>query len=116
MLNSKLKLDFEIKTENIDICHILPSRRKDTHPIIIKFVRRSVRQAVYYYKKNLKSSSDHPEKLAITESLTKRRFALLSEARVAYGFTNVWTLYGNVFSSYENKRFGVVNLFSLPGS
>ena len=109
LLNNRLKLDFDIKSEDIDTCHILPSRRKDTHPIIIKFVRRSVRQAVYQKKRNLKSSVENPEKLALTESLTKRRFSLLSKARAAFGFKNVWTLNGNVFCSYQDNRFSIID-------
>ena len=43
-LNSRLNLDYKIKPHDIDICHILPSRKPSSAPIIIKFVRRSVRE------------------------------------------------------------------------
>ena len=113
LLNTKLNLDFKITPGDIDICHILPSRRRDTNPIIIKFVRRSVRQAVYFKKKNLKSTGNNPQKLALTESLTKRRFQLLAEARVAFGFKNVWTLNGNVFCSYKDNRFSIFDFCDI---
>ena len=103
-LNLRLGLSHRIKTFDIDTCHILPSRKKDTSPIIIKFVRRSVRDSIYSSKKNLKSEEENAEKLSITESLTKRRLALVEEARNAFGFRNVWTFYGNVYCFFKNKR------------
>ena len=103
-LNLRLGLSHRIKTFDIDTCHILPSRKKDTSPIIIKFVRRSVRDSIYSSKKNLKSEEENAEKLSITESLTKRRLALEEEARNAFGFRNVWTCYGNVYCFFKNKR------------
>ena len=103
-LNLRLGLSHRIKTFDIDTCHILPSRKKDTSPIIIKFVRQSVRDSIYSSKKNLKSEEENAEKLSITESLTKRRLALVEEARNAFGFRNVWTFYGNVYCFFKNKR------------
>ena len=61
-LNFRLGLRHRIKTFDIDTCHILPSRKKDTFPIIIKFVRRSVRDSIYSSKKNLKSEKKRMRK------------------------------------------------------
>ena len=83
-LNSELDLEYQIRSNDIDICHILPSRKGRPPPIIIKFVRRSVRNLVFYNKKKLKKSQ---EKLSITESLTKRRLLLVMEAKKAFGST-----------------------------
>ena len=41
-LNSELDLEYQIRS-TIDICHVLPSRKGRPPPIIIKFVKRSVR-------------------------------------------------------------------------
>lgn len=105
-LNSRLCLDYKIKSLDIDTCHILPSRspRKDGwSPIIIKFVRRSVRDLVYSNKRKLKSANNR-EKLSITESLTSRRLTLLLEARKAFGYYNVWTSNGTVYCAYNDSR------------
>ena len=74
-LNSRLGLSYRIKTIDIDTCRILPFSEKDTSPIIIKFVMRSVQDSIYSSKKNLKSEGEKAEKLSITEFLTKRRLA-----------------------------------------
>ena len=110
-LNSELDLEYQIRSNDIDICHVLPSRKGRPPPIIIKFVRRSVRNLVFYNKKKLKKSQ---EKLSITESLTKRRLLLVMEAKKAFGFNNVWTNNGIVYYFYKEKRqvlkdFGDIN-------
>ena len=111
MLNSELDLEYQIRSTDIDICHVLPSRKGRPPPIIIKFVRRSVRNLVFYNKKKLKKSQ---EKLSITESLTKRRLLLVMEAKKAFRFNNVWTNNGIVYCFYKEKRlvlkdFGDIN-------
>ena len=48
--NNHLDLPCEIDDYELDICHPLPSFKKK-NPVIIKFVRRSIRNLVYYHKK-----------------------------------------------------------------
>ena len=67
VINSKLKLPYKITSLDIDICHPLPSQ-KQKKPIIIKFVRRSVRNAVYANKRYFKTATG--PKYSLTESLT----------------------------------------------
>ena len=69
VINNHLDLPCEIDEYELDICHSLPSFKKK-NPIITKFVRRSIRNLVFY-KKNLKFIKG--AKLSITEFLTKRR-------------------------------------------
>ena len=97
-LNSELHLEYQIRSTDIDLCHVLPSRKGRSHPIIIKFVKRSVRNLVFYNKKKLKKSQ---EKLSITESLTKKRLLLVMEAKKVFGFNNVWTNNGIVYCFYK---------------
>ena len=112
-LNNKLKLTCKITPLDIDTCHTLPSRNRDTKPIIIKFVRRSVRDMVFSLKKNLKASNGDTEKLAISESLTKRRFSILSEAKKSFGFRNVWTWNGYIYCFFKQKRHAIYDLYDI---
>ena len=110
-LNSELDLEYQIRSTDIDICLVLPSRKGCLPPIIIKFVRRSVRNLLFHNKKKLKKSQ---EKLSITDTLTKRRLLLVKEAKKAFGFNNVWTNNGIVYCFYKEKRqvlkdFGDIN-------
>ena len=62
-LNSKLKFAHPIRNSDIDLCHVLPSR-KGKNPIFIKFVR-SVRNQVFNSKSLLKATKETDPKLAI---------------------------------------------------
>ena len=95
-LNSKLNLPTNLQNSDLDICHSLPSR-SNKKPIIIKFVRRSMRNMVFFNKKKLKSNDDAGIKLLITECLTKRRLKLMEESRNVFGFKNVWSFKGNIY-------------------
>ena len=108
VINNHLNLPCEIDEYELDICHHLPSFKKK-NPIIIKFVRRSIRNLVFYHKKNLKFIKG--AKLSITESLTKRRLKLLEEARSVFKFKNVWTTKCEVFVNFRGKKH---HIFDFP--
>ena len=101
-LNSRLKFAHPICNSDIDICHIMPSR-KGKNPIIIKFVR-SVKNQAFNSKSLLKETKKSDPKLAITESLTRRRSKLQKQPKKVFGFQNVWTQKGNIFCIFEGKR------------
>ena len=111
-LNSRLNLDYKISSSDIDTCHVLPTKRSKPVPIIIKFVRRSVRELVFINKKKLKVD-DNSEKLSITESLTKRRLNLLMEAKKAFGYSNVWSYNGSIYCYFSGKRQVINDITSI---
>ena len=59
--------------------------------IIIKFVRYNCRRSIFLNKKKIKNTG-----ISITESLTAKRMEILSKAKERFGFTNVWTLDGQI--------------------
>ena len=95
--NSKLNLPSAVSRSDIDICHTLPSK-KGKNPIIIKFVRTSMRNTIFHHKADLKSTSG--PKYSITESLTKRRLKILEEARKVFEFKNVWSLKSDIYCNF----------------
>ena len=103
-LNSRIKLSQPITNSDIDICHILPSR-KAKNPILIRFERRTVGNLVFANKSQLKAVKNSDPKLSLTESPTKRRFQLLAKSQEVFGFQNVWTLKGNIYCYFEGKRY-----------
>ena len=80
-------------------------------PIIIKLVRRSVRNVIYGMKKKLKAKKNDDERLSITESLTRRRLQLLRSAKQIFGLGSAWTLKSNVYCMHRNKRY-IIDDFS----
>ena len=72
-INDKLLIEPQLSNNDIDVSHALPSR-KGKNQIIVKFVSRTVRNKVFAAKSKLKLSAGKSNpKLAIAESLTKRR-------------------------------------------
>ena len=102
-LDSKLKFPHPIRINDIDICHVMPSR-KEKNPIIFEFVRRSGRNQVFNSESLLKATIESDPKLAITESLTRRKFKLLEQSKKVFGFRNVCTQKCNIFCIFEGKR------------
>ena len=78
----------EILQNDLDRSHHIgnPKTKKKERPIIVKFVRYSLRHNIFKNEKLLKGKG-----VSITQSLTKDCLAKLNEARETYGFRNVWT-------------------------
>ena len=110
ILNTRINLPTSVSDSDIDICHPLPSKT-NKKPIIIKFVRRSIRNMIYSYKKNLKTLNG--PKLLITESLTKKKLKIVEEARKVFGFGNVWSMKGIVCCSFKGKKQAIIKLSDI---
>ena len=105
-LNTALQMTEKLSPNDVDIAHFLPSagkkNNKESPPkktINIKFVRRSIRNDVFFSKRKLAGTG-----MMITESLTKRRMQLLKEAQHEVGMENTWTVKGNVYVSIKKKK------------
>ena len=101
----------DIQPSDVSVSHRLPSRKGTTPPIIAKFTRRNIRDAVYHNKgrlrglnsSNLVGSSQSVNKLYINESLTpkaKELFYKVREFRRKYNFKYAWNKNGK---SYVKK-------------
>ena len=99
-LNTHLSLDNPLQVKDLDVADALPAKKGT--PIIVKFLRRYQRNEIYAKKRSLKNSG-----LVITESLTKRRLQLLEAARTAFGLRSTWTLKGEVYAFFNNKKLHI---------
>ena len=84
-------LSLNLNHNCIDIAHPLPPAENGKIPIIIKFLKRSDRNLVYQMKKRLLHTG-----LAFTEFLTKKKLALLKEARALVEQDNVRIFNGTI--------------------
>ena len=100
-------LGVEIKGHDLDRTHRIGAKRGDgsARPIIAKFTRYNKRAAVFREKRKFKGSG-----FVLTESLTKRRVAVLNSARDKYGKNNVWTSDGEILVSKDKKTVNVRNI------
>ena len=95
-LNDKLPLNQEL--EDIDAAHRLPPNKKNKYPIIVKFLRRSIRNEIYAEKSNFGGTG-----IAVTKFLTKR-MQILNYAHKCFGFKNVWSNQEKIFCHANEKK------------
>ena len=105
-LNNHLTLESPLQVSDLDIAHVIPAKKGT--PIIIKFLRRYQRNEIYAKKRFLKNTG-----ITITESLTKRRLQLLDAARLAFGNHSCWTLKGEVYVYFNNKRWHINDFVNI---
>jgi len=100
-------LGVEVKVRDIDRSHRLGAKRSDGsgRAIIVKFARYNVRARVFREKRKLKSTG-----LMLTESLTKKRVAMLNAARDKFGKMNVWSSDGEIMVLKGEQKVNVRNL------
>jgi len=75
-----------------------PTRSSKPRPIIFRFASMRKRIEVYSNKRELKGKN-----IVLTESLTQARYTLFQEAKTKYGYKNVWTSEGRIFTKLNNK-------------
>ena len=108
-------LDFNIKQEEIDCSHRLPTHG---NPLIVKFVRHNIKAKVYAPKRNLKGKG-----YIITESFTKKRLKcvkLLKELRDDKCLYSYSTIVGKIYytkvrngKSYHRNSFDKQEIYKL---
>jgi hypothetical protein len=95
------KIDVSISRIEIGRSHRLGRKvngRK--RPIIVKFLSYRQKKMLYDVKKRFKG-----QQIMITESLTKKRYALLQQCFDEFGKDNVWTLDGRIYCVVENNKY-----------
>ena len=111
MLKIAQVLNVDVKVEDIDICHRV--KRKNSNPIIARFVSHKVKRALYKNRvrmKTVKFSELFPnasaparvpsERISINENLTTIRRRLVKKATDKKNdglLLGVWTIDGKVF-------------------
>ncbi|KAI5713981.1 hypothetical protein M8J76_009009 [Diaphorina citri] len=100
LVNSRLNI--QVTNRDVDACHRLGKVKTNGKPrsIICKFTSRLIRDKVYFNKKQLKGT-----KINIKEDLCKEKMDLFKRVTDKFSYKKVWTLRGNVFLMYKNKKF-----------
>ena len=92
------KLGLNIEKNDIGRSHVIGKVKNGKSQVIVRFLSYRVRNSVYTSKKALKN---HPDKLFITENLTKYRTELvkqLSELKFQKQIYTYWTADGRIFA------------------
>ena len=100
----------QLKCEDVDCSHPTSSERGKKSCIIIKFVRRDIRNLVFYQKRDLKNLS---HRVTIVEHLNGRNLWFLSQVRKAVGFRNAWTSQCVVYALLGQDKVAVTSYRGL---
>ena len=106
--------NFKLSLENIDTAHVLKTKSGKNDVVIVKFVRRIVRNLYWYNKKELAGSD-----VSITEHLTEYNLNLLKAAKSVIDRKNVWTNQCTVFVKIGNQKHSIhtkADLIKLMGT
>ena len=110
---------FPINWEEICISHLLRLRNTASikKVIVVRFVRRDVRNWIFYNKSILKGTG-----VAISEHLTQRNITLLNYAKSCVGRNQAWSDQGVIYIIHNKRKISVscvgdfddLNLVPLP--
>ncbi len=121
----------DIAPTDISVSHRLPKRAargrsESNQNIIVKFVRRDVKEKFYHSRKNLKNvtAADlgylKPNKIFINESLSQRNkelFGVCLKFKKDHGYKYIWTQSGNIYmrKDGDNPRVRIKDSKDLQG-
>lgn len=96
---------------NNDVVHVMRGKRlkNGSIPLVVRFSSVEIRNEVYRHKSNLKGT-----KIVIKEELAPNRHKLYLAACRAYGISNVWTSYGQIWAKSADGVRKVHDVKSLP--
>lgn len=104
-----------ITADDIDICHVLPSKRNDKKLVAVcKFVHRKTKYAVLQSKKNCKDFKYKNNSIFINDHLSpfkRSLFALASQKKKELNFKYLWSRDCNIYMR-ENEHSPVISIIN----
>lgn len=103
IVNTKLKITPPLCVDDINRSHIIGKINNDKGQLICRFKNWKIKNSIYMLKKNLKNN---PEKIFITEDLTKTRQFIVKELNAQKRENKIhsfWTFDGRIFAKIEQN-------------
>ena len=98
-----------LQPDDVERAHVLYQGTKNDNPVVImRFVRRVVRNNVFFKRKHLKGTN-----ISISDHLTKANLSLLDKAKNAFGMKNTWTSMSKVFVNVGGRRFSIKSTIDI---
>ena len=94
----------QLNVKDVDVSHPLPTRNNKKTCVIVKFVRRDIKNLIFFKKRELKNCR---LKIAITEHLTGKNLWYLDEARSIVGYNNAWSSQCVVYALVNGKKVAI---------
>lgn len=95
---------FKLSLGEIDTAHVLNTKAGKSNVVIVRFVRRIVRNLYWLNKKELKNTG-----VSFTEHLTDYKLNLLNTAKISIGKNNVWTNQCVIFVNYNGTKRSIAS-------
>lgn len=121
-MNIGNKIQVDIKREDIDAIHRIPTRSTKTpEPIVVQFLTRQMRESVVQKAREVKvhtkdlGFNEESKQIYVNEHLTRKKKHILFEARqLKYekNYKYLWTKSGKIFIRKED-RSPIINLNSI---
>lgn len=122
VMNIGNKIQVDIKREDIDAIHRIPTRSTKTpEPIVVQFLTRQMRESVVQKAREVKvhtkdlGFNEESKQIYVNEHLTRKKKHILFEARrLKYekNYKYLWTKSGKIFIRKED-RSPIINLNSI---
>lgn len=104
----KDKLDLKVFPQEIDIAHRLGKfSTEGNRPVIVRFVRRSLKKKVISLRRNLKGTA-----IVIREDLTNKNAKLLENVSVKTEVKNAWSDNGHIIALLLNGKKMKVTMYT----
>ena len=95
-----------ISSDDISICHEVPSRRHDKKRVVVcKFISRKCKLAIIKAKKNHRRLNYRDSPISINDHLSQQNrhlFSTASTLKKEFNFKYLWTKNGNVYIRKDN--------------
>ena len=99
-------LNSHLQSQDIERAHLLYQRSKTATPVVIvRFVRRVVRNNVFFKRRFLKGTN-----ISISDHLTRQNKEIFDEARAVFSAANTWTSLSKVFVNFGGQRYEMKSL------
>ncbi|XP_064651978.1 uncharacterized protein LOC135502803 [Lineus longissimus] len=98
-------MDVLVVESDISVTHRLGKKGRNPRPVICKFVRRSVKQAFMFNKKNLKAKENY-KNVFIVEDLTPLRTSLMRFVKEKKLAKHVYSMDGKIVCIREETKNG----------
>ena len=119
IINSILpNLQKNISLHDISTSHILPTKSKKKNVVLVAFTKLRTRNMVFFNKSSLKNDETNPDKISISEHLTKFSLTLIKSAKEILNTEDVWSSKGIIYAKHNGDKQKIRKLsdiYSLKG-
>ena len=94
----------KITLHDISTSHVLPTKNKKITVVLVVFTKLRTRNMVFFSKSCLKDVETNPDKVSISEHLTKVSLDLIKKTKESLGTDDVWSTKGIIHVKHNGEK------------